>query len=90
MTLADKVVDLLLREEYGQMPVMAKMVPYQELEEYNTSSIDMGEIGNRPLANEYYDVNRFRFTEAYTDFIAKILKYPRYSDFEYDFPVVIP
>jgi len=90
MTLADKVVDLLLREDYGQMPVMAKMVPYQELEEFNTSSIDMGEIGNRPLADEYYDVNKFRFTEAYTDFIGKILKYPRYTDFEYDFPVVIP
>ncbi|MFC1732929.1 6-phosphofructokinase [candidate division KSB1 bacterium] len=90
MTLADKVVDLLLREDYGQMPVMAKMVPYEELEEFNTSSIDMGEIGNRPLAEEYYDVNKFMFTEAYTDFIGKILKYPRYTDFEYDFPVVIP
>ncbi|MBP7849756.1 MAG: 6-phosphofructokinase [Lentimicrobiaceae bacterium] len=89
-TLADKVVDLLLREAYGQMPVMAKMVPYEELEEFNTTSIDMGRVGNHPLPEVYYDVNQFQFTAAYTDLLAKVLKYPRYSDFDYDFPVVLP
>jgi ATP-dependent phosphofructokinase / diphosphate-dependent phosphofructokinase len=89
-TLADKVVDLLLREDYGQMPVMNKIVSFDELEEYNTSSIDMGEIGNRPLPDAYYDIDKFRFTDAYIDFLSKILKRQRYEDFEYDFPVVIP
>lgn len=89
-TLADKVVDLLLREDYGQMPVMKKIVSFPELEEYNTSSIDMGEIGNRPLPDAYYDIEKFRFTDAYIDFLSKILKRQRYEDFEYDFPVVIP
>jgi ATP-dependent phosphofructokinase / diphosphate-dependent phosphofructokinase len=89
-TLADKVVDLLLREDYGQMPVMKKIVSFPELEEYNTSSIDMGEIGNRPLPEAYYDIEKFRFTDAYIDFLSKILKRQRYEDFEYDFPVVIP
>ncbi len=89
-TLADKVTDLLLREDYGQMPVMNKIVSFDELEEYNTSSIDMGDIGNKPLPEIYYDVEKFRFTDAYIDFLSKILKRQRYEDFEYDFPVVIP
>lgn len=90
MTLADKVTDLLLRNNYGQMPVMRKMVPFDELEEFNTTSIDMGDIGNRSLPDEYYDINKFRFTDIYEDFLKKILKYYRYDDFKYDFPVVIP
>jgi ATP-dependent phosphofructokinase / diphosphate-dependent phosphofructokinase len=89
-TLADKVVDLLLREEYGQMPVMNKMVKYQELEEFNCSSIDMGDIGNRPLSEEYYNIDEFKFTEAYEDFLSHILGKPHFLKFDYDFPVVIP
>jgi 6-phosphofructokinase 1 len=89
-TLADKVVDLLLREDYGQMPVLKQIVPYDQLEEFNTASIDMGEIGNKSLPEEYYDVNKFKFSEAYVDFLSNILKYMRYSDFKYDFPVVLP
>ena len=53
--LGDKVADLLLREDYGKMPVLKKLARFQELEEYNTASIDMGDIGNRPLPLEYYD-----------------------------------
>ena len=89
-TLADKVVDLLLREDYGQMPVMSKIVPYVELEEFNTTSIDMGAVGNKPLSVDYYDVNRFSFTDAYADFLAKILEKPEFDEFRYDFPVVLP
>ncbi|MFZ4414632.1 MAG: 6-phosphofructokinase [Bacteroidales bacterium] len=89
-TLADKVVDLLLREEYGQMPTMTKIVPCQELEEFNTSSIDMGAIGNKPLSKPYYDINKFQFTDAYTNFLGNILEYKHYQDFDYDFPVVVP
>jgi ATP-dependent phosphofructokinase / diphosphate-dependent phosphofructokinase len=89
-TLADKVVDLLLREDYGQMPVMTRIVPFVELEEFNTSSIDMGAVGNQPLPEVYYNVNKFSFTEAYGDFLSYVLEKPEYTDFKYDFPVVIP
>lgn len=89
-TLADKVVDLLLREDYGQMPVMKNIVKFQELEEFNTSSVDMGSIGNKPLAAEYYDVNNFQFTAAYHDFLSQILGHQHFLEFDYDFPVVIP
>jgi ATP-dependent phosphofructokinase / diphosphate-dependent phosphofructokinase len=89
-TLADKLTDLLLREEYGRMPVMNKIVPYQELEEFNCSTIDMGDIGNMPLPEIYYDVNQFKFTDAYADFLKNIIRRQRFVDFDYDFPVVIP
>jgi 6-phosphofructokinase 1 len=90
MTLADKVVDLLLREDYGQMPVLNHVVSYDQLEEFNTGAIDMGKIGNRSLPDEYYDVNKFTFAEGYHDFLGKILERPHISDFVYDFPVVLP
>ncbi len=89
-TLADKVVDLLLREDYGQMPVMKSVVPFVELEEFNTTSIDMGAVGNKPLSDDYYDINTFRFTDAYVDFLTHVLEKPDYEEFRYDFPVVIP
>ena len=89
-TLADKVVDLLLREDYGQMPVMKSIVPFVELEEFNTTSIDMGAVGNKPLSSDYYDINKFAFTDAYRDFLGNILGRPEFDEFRYDFPVVIP
>ncbi|MEI7490602.1 MAG: 6-phosphofructokinase [Bacteroidota bacterium] len=89
-TLADKVVDLLLREDYGMMPVMKKIVPLVEVEEFNTTAIDMGAVGNKPLSDDYYDINSFSFTDAYADFLTKILEKPEYKDFRYDFPVVLP
>jgi 6-phosphofructokinase 1 len=88
--LADKVVDLLLREDYGQMPVLKKIVPFMELEEFNTTSIDMGTVGNKSLSAEYYDIEKFSFTDAYTDFLGNILEKPEGDHFKYDFPVVIP
>ncbi len=89
-TLADKVVDLLLREEYGQMPVMKNIVTFQGLEEFNTTSVDMGSIGNMPLAEVYYDVNQFKFTDAYMHFMAQILGEQHFLQVDYDFPVVVP
>lgn len=89
-TLADKVTDLLLREQYGQMPVMKKIVNAIELEEYHTTSIDMGDVGNRPLQNEYYDVNNYTFTDAYHNFLSHIVEKPEINMFKYDFPVVLP
>lgn len=89
-TLADKVVDLLLREAYGQMPVLSSVVDYGELEEYNTSSIDMGAIGNRSLPEEYYDANSFMFTPAYNDFLGKVMEKVELREFNHKFPVVKP
>jgi hypothetical protein len=88
--LADKVVDLLLREDYGQMPVLKKIVPFMELEECYTTSIDMGTVGNKPLPEEYYDIGKFSFTDAYCNFLGNILEQPVTEDFRYDFPVVSP
>lgn len=88
-TLADKVVDLLLRESYGQMPVLSNIVDYQSLEEFNTGSVDMGMIGNRSLDPIYYDVNTFSFTDAYRDFLGNVLVRPECEDFDHDFPIVV-
>jgi len=89
-TLADKVADLLLREEYGMMPVMKQIVPFVELEEHNTAAIDMGKVGNKPLSEEYFDTNTFSFTDAYRDFLSLIMEKPKFDEFRYNFPVVIP
>ncbi len=84
--LADKVADLLIREDYGRMPVLNKIVKIGELEEFNTSSIDMGQIGNRQLQNDYYNINEFNFTPAYMDFLSYIMEPLHTIDFNYDFP----
>ena len=87
--MADKVVDLLLREDYGKMPVLKNMVRYPELEEFNTGCIDMGNIGNQPLPEAYYNLDEFVFNDAYFDFMHYILGDRTFKDFKYDFPVVI-
>jgi 6-phosphofructokinase 1 len=89
-TLADKVVDLLLREDYGKMPVMKDIVPYSEVEEFHTDAIDMGNIGNFPLPERYYDPNEFFFTEQYIDFLTHIIGVPYRLEFDHNFPIVIP
>ena len=89
-TLADKVVDLLLREDYGKMPVMRDIVPYSELEEFHTDAIDMGNVGNFPLPHDYYDPNQFYFTDLYVDFLTNIIGEPYRMEFNHEFPVVIP
>lgn len=90
ITLADKVSDLLLREQYGQMPVLRKIVEAIELEEYNTTSIDMGDIGTRPLQKDYYNADNYTFTDAYSHFLSYIIEKPEINQFKYDFPVVLP
>ena len=89
-TLADKVLDLLIREDYGKMPVMTKIVPIDQLEEYNTDTIDMGSIGNRPLQNAYYNTDEFTFTDVYVDFLKNILGNPYLPEFGYKFEKVNP
>ena len=89
-TLADKVVDLLLREDYGKMAVMRDIVPYDELEEFHATEIEMGNIGNFPLPAAYYDANKFQFTDQYTDFLTNIIGAPYRMEFNQQFPIVIP
>jgi len=90
MTLADKVVDLLLREDYGKMPVMSHVVPYLEVEEFNTKTIDMGNVGNQPLKEDYYNPENFSFTDAYYDFLQKIMRRLRFKEFIPEFKSVKP
>lgn len=88
--LADKVSDLLLREDYGRMPVLSKLSTYQELEEYNIDTIDMGNIGNQPLPQDYYDFEAFHFNEKYDDFLSYFIDKPKSIRFDYNFPKVLP
>ncbi len=88
--LADKATDLLLREEYGQMPVLNKVCNIDDLEEFNCSTIDMGKIGNRPLPMEYFDSERFEFTDMYKDFLSHIIGEPEVPTFHTNFPKVEP
>jgi 6-phosphofructokinase 1 len=88
--LADRVLDLLIRQDYGKMPVMNKVFPVEQLEEYNTTSIDMGSIGNQPLQELYFDEKAFVFTDAYIDFMSNILGSPYVSSFGYAFEKVNP
>jgi 6-phosphofructokinase 1 len=89
-TLADKVLDLLLREEYGKMPVIRKIVDKDNLEEYNADCIDMGAIGNQPLQDVYYNSDAFSFTDTYVDFLKYILGTPFLPEFGYHFEKVKP
>jgi len=86
--LADKVLDLLLRQHYGRMPTVTKISPIEHLEEYNTASIDMGSIGNQPLQPIYFNEKEFVFTDAYIDFLANILGTPYLPTFGYSFEKV--
>ncbi len=88
--LADKVVDLLLREDYGKMPVLSKIVPAIELEEYHTTAIDMGNIGNKSLPLEYFDIDKFEFTNLYLDFLKNIVGEIKNPEFAYKYPKVSP
>jgi 6-phosphofructokinase len=88
--LADRVVDLMIREDYGKMPVLSKLSTYQELEVYNTDTLDMGNIGNQSLPEIYYDSNDFQFNERYVDFLSYFIDKPKQIRFDHNFPKVKP
>ena len=88
--LADKATDLLLREEFGQMPVLKKVCAIDDLEEFNCSTIDMGKIGNRPLPLEYFDADKLEFTDMYKDFLRHIIGDLEVPKFRTDFPKINP
>jgi hypothetical protein len=72
------------------MAVMRDIVPYDELEEFHATEIEMGNIGNFPLPAAYYDANKFQFTDQYTDFLTNIIGAPYRMEFNQQFPIVIP
>ncbi|MDR1183041.1 MAG: 6-phosphofructokinase [Bacteroidales bacterium] len=88
--LADKVLDLLIRQDYGRMPTMSEILPMEQLEEYNTTSVDMGSIGNQHLPSIYFDEKEFVFTDAYVSFLSNILGAPYLPTFGYSFKKVDP
>lgn len=88
--LADKMIDLLLREEYGKMIVLAKLSTYQEMEEYNTGTIDLNDIEMKTVPSYYYDVENFHFNERYLDYTSYFVESPKGIYFNYNFPKVQP
>jgi 6-phosphofructokinase 1 len=88
--LADRVLDMLIRKDYGKMPVLSRHTKMNEIEEYNTLTIDMGQIENKSLPGIYYDSENFDFHKSYMDFLGHILKKPRGFLFDYNFPKVEP
>lgn len=88
--LSDKVLDLLLREEYGKMPVLTNVSTYKEIEEYNCSTIDMGQIENFPLPDYFYDKNEFQFNNIYDNFLGHMIERPKKRFFDVSFEKVMP
>jgi len=86
--LADSVVDLLLREDYGKMPVLKRLTRYEKIEEYNTAFIDMGQIENMSLNMNYYNSIDLNFNKTYYDFLKKIAERPCERFLKNDFPKV--
>jgi len=52
------------------------------MEEFNTTSIDMGNRWKQILSSEYYEIEKFSFTDAYTDFLGNILEKPEGDHFK--------
>lgn len=90
VALADKMLDFLLREDFGKMPVMKKIVSYPYVEEYNTTAIEMGDVDNLPLPLDYYNPLEFQMAESYFDFLYHILGHIEKYEFKYNYPKVYP
>lgn len=88
--LADKMTDLLLREDFGNMIVLNKLSTYQEIEEYNTGTVSLNQISLKAVPDYYYDAENFHFNERYWDFISYFVERPKGIYFNYNFPKVQP
>ncbi len=85
--LGSYVAKMLINKDYGKMPAMEIMGNFREMEAYNAHAVDMGSIGNFPLPIDiYYDEKEFNVTDAYRDFLEKILgekyKLPRMIEYQ--------
>lgn len=88
--LADKVLDMLIRQEYGKIPSIELMSSYQEIEEYNTGTVSLSDIKNVKLPEDYYNVEDFHFNERYYDFLSYFVGKPKRFYFDYNFPKIQP
>lgn len=87
---ADKMTDLLLREDFGKIIVLNKLSTYQEIEEYNTGTVNLTDLDVQTVPEYYYDYDNFHFNERYFDFISYFVDRPKGIFFNYNFPKVIP
>ncbi len=72
--LGQQVLKMILKEEYGHMPVLKRMAPFREVEAYNTKTISLESLGNKGFpASAYYDENAFTVTDAYIDFVKNMI-----------------
>jgi len=72
--LGQRVLKMILNEEFGMMPVLGRIAPFREVEAYNTKTISLETLGNKSFPAEiYYDENRFNVTEDYMEFISNII-----------------
>ena len=74
--LGQRVLKMVLNEEFGKMPVLTKIVKYRELEAYNTKTIELADLTNKSFPYEsYYDEDNFTVNKHYTSFIEKMIPY---------------
>lgn len=88
--LADKMIDLLLREDFGKMIVLNKLSTYQEIEEYNTATIPLKECERISVPDYYYETDIFHFNEKFYDYMSYFVERPKGIYFNYNFPKVYP
>ena len=87
--LADKLLELLVNENYGKMTTLSEIVNYNELDYFKTSAIEMGNIGNISLPLIYYSESDFTFNEKYYDFLSKFIEKPENVLFDIELKKVI-
>ncbi len=86
--LADRVKDLLLRKEYGKMPVLNEIRTNFNMSFQNTKAVDLSEVVTFQLPKEYYDEELFNFTDSYVDFLSTVIGKEDHEVYDYPFPRV--
>jgi len=86
--LAEKVQDLLVREEYGKMPAVQSVKTGLKMDIRNTKAIDIGDVETFPLPLDYYDEAAFNFSDSYLDFLSAITGKDINEPFDYAFEKV--
>ncbi len=72
--LGQRVLKMILNEKYGYMPTMKRVVPYREVEAYNSKIIPLTNIENYDLPhNAFYNTSSYNVNEDYINFIDKMI-----------------
>ena len=80
---------LLIREDYGQMPVLKKIVPFMAMEEFNTTfGLIREPLEIKPSGiQRWYNIENLTFYMLrYKYFLRNILEQPNIEDFNNHFP----